>query len=333
MEGYSEAIRRWATDTRHAGLLEPADGTGEVGLGAEEAGRKLAVRFTLQVELDHITDARFQVFGCGFTIAACAAAADLAIGYSLEQVSRVDAQRIDTLLEGLPAERDYCAKLAAQALQAAITSVRNNRQPVQSGLSDDADHGPRVQADDPLYAALVDTPSPTGIRDEDRHLFACLLTVAAREPYPTAAALGLSDRELGRLLLTLYPAFDPSRLNHYAPETQHDPPEINRDVVQLLSGYHPHPCSDMANWLTAALAARAAQTGHLWVAMGLFERPELSNAIRRHLPALAKANHQNMRWKRFFFKTVCDLNGGNLCKSPNCGVCSDYALCFAPEGE
>ncbi len=40
-----------------------------------------------------------------------------------------------------------------------------------------------------------------------------------------------------------------------------------------------------------------------------------------------------MRWKRFFFKTVCDLNGGLMCKSPNCGVCSDYALCFAPEGE
>jgi nitrogen fixation protein NifQ len=66
--------------------------------------------------------------------------------------------------------------------------------------------------------------------------------------------------------------------------------------------------------------------------MGLFERPQLSAAIRRHLPALAEANHRNMRWKRFLFKQVCELNGGILCKSPNCGDCCDYALCF-PDSE
>jgi len=333
MNGYTDTIRRWAADTRRSGLLNPAHGTGEVGLGAEEAGRRLAVRFTLQVELEHIVDARYQVFGCGFTIAACAAAADLAIGITLREAETIDAGRIDKLLGGLPSERDYCAKLAAEALQAAIASVRDGRRPVQAGLSEATDHGPLVTADDPLYRTLIDTPCPEGVAAEDRHLFACLLGVAAHEPYPSAAALGLTERALGQMLVTLFPAFDPSRLGDFAPEAQQDPPEINRDLVQLLSDYHPHPCSDLANWLTAALAARASHPGHLWVAMGLFERPELSAAIRRHLPALAAANNQNMRWKRFFFKTICDLNGGTLCKSPNCGVCSDYALCFAPEEE
>jgi nitrogen fixation protein NifQ len=65
--------------------------------------------------------------------------------------------------------------------------------------------------------------------------------------------------------------------------------------------------------------------------MGLFERPQLSAAIHRHLPALFAANGKNMRWKRFFFKQVCDLNGGLMCKTPNCGECSDYALCFGEE--
>ncbi len=281
MDGYTETIRRWAADTRRAGLLSPAHGTGEVGLGEHEAGRRLAVRFTLQVELDHIVDARYQVFGCGFTIAACAAAADLAIGTTLRDAAAIDAARIDRLLEGLPDERDYCAKLAAEALQAAIQSVRNGRAPVQTGLADDADHGPRVNADEPLYAALVASPAPEGVDPADRHLFACLLSVAAREPHPTAATLGLNERELGRLLVTLFPAFDPAALDAGAPGELTPPPEINRDVVRLLSDYHPHPCSDLANWLTAALAARAAHTGHLWVAMGLFERPELSAAIRR----------------------------------------------------
>jgi nitrogen fixation protein NifQ len=82
-------------------------------------------------------------------------------------------------------------------------------------------------------------------------------------------------------------------------------------------------------WLAHILAARAALPGHLWIAMGLFERPQLTAAIRRYLPSLAVANHQNMRWKRYLYKQVCERNGVVICKAPNCGVCSDYALCFA----
>ena len=65
--------------------------------------------------------------------------------------------------------------------------------------------------------------------------------------------------------------------------------------------------------------------------MGLFERPQLSAAIGRHLPSLRVANQQGMRWKRFFFKQLCEMGGGVMCKSPVCGDCSDYAICFAPE--
>ena len=94
-----------------------------------------------------------------------------------------------------------------------------------------------------------------------------------------------------------------------------------------------HGESVVAFWLARCLAARAAHPGHLWVAMGLFERPQLTAAIRRHLPSLAAANNKGMRWKRYLFKEACTLGGGVLCKSPNCGICSDYALCFAPEEE
>ena len=43
------------------------------------------------------------------------------------------------------------------------------------------------------------------------------------------------------------------------------------------------------------------------------------------------ANHQGMRWKRYLFKELCNRKGGLLCKSPNCGVCSDYAFCFGAD--
>ena len=109
-------------------------------------------------------------------------------------------------------------------------------------------------------------------------------------------------------------------------------PEASQDVIDILLEHVPSG-SDQKNMLISVylchiLASRAARPGHLWIAMGLFERPELTAAIRRHLPALAAANSQNMRWKRYLFKQVCDRNGGTMCKAPNCGVCSDYHLCF-----
>ncbi|MDH4008281.1 MAG: iron-sulfur cluster assembly scaffold protein, partial [Desulfuromonadales bacterium] len=86
MSHYTEIIRKWATDNRRVGRLPNADGTGEVGLKSTEVGKRLAVRFTLKVEFDRIADARYQVFGCGFSMAACAIAANLAVGYTLNDV-------------------------------------------------------------------------------------------------------------------------------------------------------------------------------------------------------------------------------------------------------
>ena len=69
MSYYTDTIRRWATDTRRTGVIDNADGIGEVGLESAAAGRRLAVRFTLRVESERIADARYQVFGCGFSMA------------------------------------------------------------------------------------------------------------------------------------------------------------------------------------------------------------------------------------------------------------------------
>jgi nitrogen fixation protein NifQ len=134
-------------------------------------------------------------------------------------------------------------------------------------------------------------------------------------------------------------------LNRYFPAARRDllnraaeagtagaPPEPNPDVLALLLDHAAGGNRPESTWLARIIAARSALPGHLWIAMGLFERPELSGAIHRHLPSLAAANTGNMRWKRFLFKQVCDLGGGVMCKAPNCRACSDYALCFA-EGE
>ncbi len=338
MNGYTETILKYASDYSHTGTLDHPDGIGEVGLGAEEAGRKLAVRFALQVDQDLIKRVRYQVFGCGYTMAACAAAAELAEGDHLTHIAALDAISVDQKLGGLPEDRGYCATLALKALQAAVTSVQQKGSAVETSLNPQAtEHGPKITSEHSVYRALIDSEAAKGISDDDRHLFACLLSVADQEPAPLHQALNLSELMLEALLLKVFPGVDASELFTDQTQKNEGAPEINQDVQKLLLGFLRNDSFGWPQFASLALAriiaGRAAHPGHLWVAMGLFERPQLSAAIGRHLPALLAANNKGMRWKRFLFKQVCDLNGGTMCKSPVCGDCSDYALCFAPEDE
>ena len=332
---YTDIIRQWATDTRRAGVLPGADGTGEVGLESSQAGSRLAVRFALKVEFDRVTDARYQVFGCGFSMAACAVAADMTVGYRLSDVMNIDAERLDVALDGLPAGRRYCADLATKALHAAVQSAIGDQSLIEISMPGAKEHGPRITAGHPVYAALMRSRKPAHISDEDRHLFACLLSVAITEPYETAAALGLDDSDVTSLLMLCFPEINLQAFDRHAFPVTESPPASNDEVLSLLYSHVPAGLGFNALivscCLARILAARAAFPGHLWVAMGLTERSQLTAAIRRHLPSLAEANNQNMRWKRYLYKQVCDLNGGTMCKAPNCGVCSDYSLCFAAE--
>jgi len=335
MAQYSEIVRQWATDTRRAGCLPDADGVGEVGLESAEIGRRLAVRFMLKVELDRIADARYEVFGCGFSMAACAVAADLAVGYRLNDVATIDANSLDSALDGLPTERRYCVDLAVEALHAAARCALDGRKSIAASVPDTLEHGPRITTDHPVYKSLMKTPLPEYVTEEDRHLFACLASVAADEPYAMALALGLDDYDLDSILLLFFPGMDRMSLVSKSYSAGSLPPQPSTDILSILYSHVPADRGFnqflVSFWLAKILATRAALPGHLWVAMGLTERPQLTSAIRRHLPTLADSNRHNMRWKRYLFKQVCDLHGGVMCKAPNCGVCSDYSLCFAEE--
>lgn len=337
MSHYTETVRKWATDTRRAGCLADADGIGEVGLESSQAGSRLAVRFTLKMDLGRIADARYQVYGCGFSMAACAVAADLAIGYTLEDVRKIDSICVDKALDGLPPDRGYCADLAVNALQAAATSICDGSSAVMTKLTHQSEHGAQVSVDDPVYAMLMRTPQPMHVSFEDRHLFACLIAVASQESNEPGLMLGLEEADVESLIALFFPGVSKDDLSLGSDTDKTTPPQCSQDVLSILLQ---HVLTDVgfnrllvSVWFAQIVATRAVLPGHLWVAMGLTERPQLSAAIRRHLPSLAEANHMNMRWKRFLYKQVCDLNGGGMCKAPNCGVCSDYSICFVDEDE
>jgi nitrogen fixation protein NifQ len=194
------------------------------------------------------------------------------------------------------------------------------------------DHHPLITPDDPVYRSLMESPAPQGFVSEDRHLFASLLAVASRETDDPAGALGLSGVDLADLRAAYFPAAPTSSPT---PRGAEGPAAADSEVLKLLLAHVPKDqkgnSPPPARWGGQRQAPRAARPGHLWIAMGLFERPQLTAAIARHLPSLAAANDKGMRWKRFLFREICNHSGGLLCKSPSCGVCSDYALCFAPE--
>jgi len=331
MSLYTETLRRYAMDDRRTGELERPDGTGEVGLEAGEAGKRLAVRFTLSARQGRIDALRFQVFGCGFTIAACAAAAELAEGMPLSEAMTLSAEAIDRKLEGLPSERSYCADLAAQALQAAVRSALGSGEVTRlvSGPGGE-EQGSRVGPSHPVYRLLMDS-APGAQSPEDRHLLACLLSLASEEPWEPPRALGLAPEEFSQLFRRFFPAVLESDYRALCTGGTREPPEIAGEILDILREHQPEGGELLTRLFPRILSARLAHPGHLWCAMGLFARPEITAAIARHLPSLVKANDRKMRWKRYLFKQLCDRSGAMLCKTPNCGLCSDYALCFPAE--
>jgi nitrogen fixation protein NifQ len=102
------------------------------------------------------------------------------------------------------------------------------------------------------------------------------------------------------------------------------------DLLQLLldhraadDGHHRH---------VAHLVATACMGGdHLWQDLGLPGRGALSELLAMHFPVLAAKNTGDMKWKKFFYKQLCEREGINACKSPSCAACCDYAKCFGPE--
>lgn len=341
MTEYSEIILKYVNDSKRTGCIDQADGTGETGLASAEIGKRLAVRFTLKTRKNSIEQVRFQVFGCGFTIAACAAAAEQCEGKTLQQAQTLTELDIHQLLQfSLPAERNYCAQLALTALQAAVSSAQKSARPVTTELQTATEHDEvRITQDDLLYQAFLASLSPSMNVDdhEDQRMFASLLSVASQDSSPLNLALGLAASEVDWILETYFPEFDRAILEQKSAGNFTPLPEINPDIYALLLTYISRDTSllqqQKAELLAKMISARAAYSGHLWISMGFFKRPQLTAAIQRHLPKLAVANQDNMRWKRFLFKQVCDLNGGTLCKTPNCSDCSDFALCFAAAEE
>ena len=102
------------------------------------------------------------------------------------------------------------------------------------------------------------------------------------------------------------------------------------DLAELLLQSRAELSEPLA-WLSFGIASAAMGEQHLWQDMGLTSRKVLSEIMSRFFPALAASNSGDMKWKKFFYRALCERAEIPICKSPHCADCSDYNICFGAE--
>ncbi len=113
---YSEKVMDHFLHPRNVGVIEDADGVGEVG----NAKCGDIMKIFLKIEGGIVTDAKFSTFGCGSAIASSSMATEMIKGQPIEQVMELTNKAVVEALDGLPAYKLHCSVLAEEAVKAAL---------------------------------------------------------------------------------------------------------------------------------------------------------------------------------------------------------------------
>ena len=113
---YSEKVMDHFMHPLNVGVIENADGVGEVG--NVKCGD--IMKIYLKIENDVITDVKFNTFGCGSAIASSSMATEMIKGKPIAEALTLTNKAVVEALEGLPAHKLHCSVLAEEAVKAAV---------------------------------------------------------------------------------------------------------------------------------------------------------------------------------------------------------------------
>lgn len=113
---YSEKVMDHFRNPRNVGVIENADGIGEVG----NAKCGDIMKIYLKVENDTIADVKFETFGCGSAIASSSMATEMIKGKPLAEALALTNKAVVEALDGLPAHKIHCSVLAEEAIKKAL---------------------------------------------------------------------------------------------------------------------------------------------------------------------------------------------------------------------
>ena len=101
---------------RNVGVIDDADGVGEVG----NATCGDIMKIYLKIDNDVISDVKFETFGCGSAIASSSMATEMIKGKPLSEALTLTNKAVTEALDGLPAHKIHCSVLAEEAIKSAI---------------------------------------------------------------------------------------------------------------------------------------------------------------------------------------------------------------------
>lgn len=113
---YSEKVMDHFRNPRNVGIIEDADGVGEVGNSV--CGD--IMKIYLKIENDTIVDVKFETFGCGSAIASSSMATEMIKGKSVADALKLTNKAVAEALDGLPAHKMHCSVLAEEAIKKAL---------------------------------------------------------------------------------------------------------------------------------------------------------------------------------------------------------------------
>ena len=120
---YSEKVMDHFRNPRNVGVLEDANGIGEVG----NAKCGDIMKMYLKIEDDIVKDVKFETFGCGSAIASSSMATELIKGKPVEEARQLTNKAVAEALDGLPDYKMHCSVLAQEAIESALKDYESRQ--------------------------------------------------------------------------------------------------------------------------------------------------------------------------------------------------------------
>ena len=121
---YSEKVMDHLRNPRNVGVLEDANGIGEVG----NAKCGDIMKMYLKIEDDIVKDVKFETFGCGSAIASSSMATELIKGKPVSEARQLTNQAVAEALDGLPDYKMHCSVLAQEAIESALKDYESRQE-------------------------------------------------------------------------------------------------------------------------------------------------------------------------------------------------------------
>ena len=114
---YSEKVMDHFRNPRNVGVIEDADGVGEVGNPVCGDIMKIYLKINDEQIID---DVKFETFGCGSAIASSSMATELIMGKPVSEALQLTNKAVTEALDGLPPHKLHCSVLAEEAIKSAV---------------------------------------------------------------------------------------------------------------------------------------------------------------------------------------------------------------------